>query len=97
MTSLPKGLTPNKRTATFTETTIPAGILKDHQTKAGVWGLIHVLSGSLRYVIPSLGETKILTPEENGVVIPETPHHVAPMGPFSFNVEFWSDKQESSC
>jgi tellurite resistance-related uncharacterized protein len=32
---LPEGVTSYKRTPTFTEETIPAGLLNDHQTKEG--------------------------------------------------------------
>jgi tellurite resistance-related uncharacterized protein len=42
---------PYKRTATFTETTIPAGLLGDHSTKEGTWGLIRLEEGALRYVV----------------------------------------------
>jgi tellurite resistance-related uncharacterized protein len=40
--SVPEGLQPYKRTATFTEATVPAALLNDHSTKEGAWGLIHV-------------------------------------------------------
>ena len=89
MSTLPKGLSAYKRTATLTESTIPAGLLNDHETKAAVWGVIHVVSGALRYVVPSRGEDSILSPDKASIVVPETPHHVAPVGPVSFYVEFW--------
>ena len=40
-----------KRTPNFTENSVPAGLLADHSTKEGVWGLIHVTQGRLRYFI----------------------------------------------
>ena len=43
---LPDGLTPYKRTPTFTEETIPTGLLNDDQTKDGNWGLIRVEEAS---------------------------------------------------
>ena len=47
----PENLTPYKQTPTFTQDTIPSGLQKEHNTKAGVWGQIHVLTGSLRYEV----------------------------------------------
>ena len=35
---LPGGLHEYKRTPEFTESSIPQGLLKDHNTKAGIWG-----------------------------------------------------------
>lgn len=86
---LPKGLAPYNQTPEFSEETVPAALLKDHNTKAGVWGLIHVKSGTLEYTIPSRGETMTLTPGTPGVVEPQVMHHIAPKGPVRFFVEFW--------
>ena len=49
MSRLPRDAKPYRRTDTFTSATIPAGLLRSHATKAGVWGLIHVLQGHLVY------------------------------------------------
>ena len=85
---MPEGLVAYKRTAEFDERTIPAGLRKDHSTKPGVWGLIHVLSGRLRYHVDALGREFLLTPGDPGVVVPEVLHHVDPDGPVRFFVEF---------
>lgn len=86
---LPEGLVPYKRTAVFDETSIPAGLRENHSTKPGVWGLIHVLSGRLRYRIDSMdGREILLDPATPGVVVPEALHHVDPDGPVRFFVEF---------
>ena len=89
MRTLPAGLTRYHRTPDFTEETVPAGLLRDHKTKPGVWGVIHVLSGRLLYVIPSMDEEVVIDGGGTGVVIPEVPHHVTPQGPVRFHVEFW--------
>ncbi len=89
MTELPEGLTAYKRTPSFSETTVPAGLLKNHATKAGVWGLIHVETGRLRYVVPSRDEDRVLDRANRGVVTPEVLHRVEPLGPVRFYVEFW--------
>ena len=90
--SLPPSVAPYKRTAEFSETTVPAGLLKAHSTKAGVWGLIHVLEGELVYRITDprrAPSEQVLTPSgAPGVVEPAILHEVAPRGPVRFYVEF---------
>lgn len=93
MTRLPKSVVPYKRTATFTEQTVPAALLKDHSTKDGTWGLIHVEEGRLRYLVTDPLRSKaevILTPDrEPGLVEPTILHRVEPLGAVKFWVEFW--------
>lgn len=89
---LPLGLEAYKRTVLFTEETVPKGLLQDHSTKAGTWGLIHVLAGNLRYRITDprrSGNEVMLAPDRPpGVVEPTIVHHVEPLGPVRFYVEF---------
>lgn len=86
---MPEGWTAYKRTAEFDAGSIPAGLLRDHSTKKGVWGVIVVLSGRLRYRIDALdGREMLLDPTTPGIVPPEALHHVAPDGPVRFFVEF---------
>lgn len=90
--AIPAGLSPYKRTPEFTETTVPAGLLKAHATKEGVWGLIQVLEGELVYrvVDPRREPTELtLSPATPGVVEPEILHEVQPNGPVRFHVEFF--------
>ena len=35
---IPEGAAPYKRTALFTNETVPLALMNDHSTKAGVWG-----------------------------------------------------------
>lgn len=89
MKTLPDEVRPYRRTPVFTETTVPAALLRAHTTKAGTWGRILVLEGRLRYRILSPAvEDILLTPERFGVVEPQVPHEVAPDGPVKFCVEF---------
>jgi tellurite methyltransferase len=83
---LPEGFASVRRTPTFDETSIPAGLLRDHTTKAGTWGLIHVEHGRLRFV--EAGRETVLTPGTPGVVLPEVAHAVEPIGEVAFFVEF---------
>ncbi|NND69704.1 MAG: DUF1971 domain-containing protein [Halioglobus sp.] len=90
MKALPPELSKYKQTPEFDETSVPAGLLKAHQTKAGTWGKIVVLSGSLRYRIlePEVEEV-VLSAGHYGVVEPTVLHEVAPIGEVSFYVEFY--------
>lgn len=57
-TGLPAGLAAYKRTDEFTAETVPAALLKDHSTKEGTWGLIHVTAGRVLYAIRTAGEQR---------------------------------------
>ncbi len=86
---LPAGYTPYKRTPELDEHSIPAGLRKDHATKPGLWGVIHVLTGRLRYIVePPLAGEHLLDPAHPGVVVPEVLHRVVPDGDVRFFVEF---------
>ena len=90
MKTLPEGLSRYKQTPEFTESTIPAGVRKAHNTKAGTWGKIVLRSGLLCYRIlePEVVEFE-LSPELPGIVEPEVLHEVEPLGEVSFHVEFY--------
>lgn len=81
-----------KTTPTFTQDSVPAGLLADHSTKEGIWGLIHVSRGKLRYCVTDPrreNEERILEPgSAAGVVEPTIVHRVEPLGPVEFYVEF---------
>jgi tellurite resistance-related uncharacterized protein len=85
----PEGPLPYKCTPVFDENTLPAGLPKEHRTKLGVWGVIRVLDGRLRYqVLDPVSET-ILDPDRPGLVLPDQPHFVEPLGPMRMLVEFY--------
>lgn len=89
---LPTGVAPYKRTPTFTEATVPAGLLKDHSTKEGTWGLLRIEAGALRLRVTDRRRPpseRMLTARSAAAVIePTILHHVEPVGPVRFHVEF---------
>jgi len=86
---LPSQVQPYKRTDDFTTRTIPAGLLRDHSTKAGVWGVLHVLEGALRYIVePPLAREQVVHAGERAVIVPEVLHRVVAEGDVRFFVEF---------
>lgn len=90
MKNLPENVNPYKKTATFNQETVPAGLLKAHTTKTGTWGKINIIRGKLLYVIETEPQESIeLSPSKYGVVEPEVPHHVQLLGEVEFFVEFY--------
>ena len=85
--ALPPGAEEYKRTATFTEETLPAALRVDHRTKAGTWARIVVESGRAEYHVR--GRVHLLEPGAIGIVEPEIPHHLVPLGPLAVHVEFY--------
>ncbi|MDB5558879.1 MAG: hypothetical protein JWQ36_1813 [Enterovirga sp.] len=85
----PTGPVPYRRTPIFDETTLPAGLRRDHRTKPGVWGVIRVLAGQLRYCVLDPRSEQILEPGRPGLVHPDQPHFVEPIGPVRMHVEFY--------
>tara|TARA_B110000014_G_C19739301_1_gene385710 strand:- start:244 stop:519 length:276 start_codon:yes stop_codon:yes gene_type:complete len=90
MKNIPSNVSPYKKTPVFTENTVPAGLLNDHNTKEGVWGKIVIESGLLEYTIQEPEYEIIqLSPNKHGVVEPLIKHHIKPLGPVNFYVEFY--------
>ena len=89
MKCLPPDVVAYRRTREFSESTAPRALRRHHTTKPGVWARIHVVAGALRYrILGSEPEEHILSPERVGVVEPEVPHEVEPLGEVRFYVEF---------
>lgn len=92
-TELPAGLDHYRSTPLFTDETVPAALRGDHSTKAGVWGLIRLVSGRLRYVVTDHRRqptTRDLESDSDPAIIePEILHRVELLGPVMFQVEFW--------
>lgn len=85
---LPADFIAYKQTPLFNEATIPAGILNEHSTKAGVWAKIHVVEGKLLYRVPAFGVERQVAAGAIDIVVPEVVHNVQPLGTVSFYVEF---------
>jgi tellurite resistance-related uncharacterized protein len=86
----PSSKVPYKCTPIFDETTLPAGLRREHRTKAGVWGVIRVLEGRLRYHVLESNSEVILEPGHPGPLLPDQPHLVEPLGPMRMQVEFYN-------
>lgn len=92
MKPLPLGVQVYKRTPEFNATSVPAGLLRAHSTKAGTWGRIVVVEGRLRYrILEPHREEHLLDPDHPGIVEPTVRHEVEPVGDVRFHVEFYRE------
>jgi tellurite resistance-related uncharacterized protein len=85
----PEGLSEYKRTPEFTQDTIPKGLLKNHTTKLGTWGKIHVLEGELLYSPEGQMSIRVGTGETANIP-PEMLHSVAADNKVCFYVAFYT-------
>lgn len=80
---------PYRSTPVFTNDTLPEALKRAHATKAGVWGLLKVLSGSVLYVVEETGERRIVCAGESAVIRPQQLHHVDPLDQMEMQVDFY--------
>lgn len=81
--------TPYRSTPVFDENTLPAALRGEHRTKAGVWGLIEVLEGKVKFTRSGQADAATLEPGQPGLILPEQPHSVEPIGPMRMQVHFY--------
>jgi tellurite resistance-related uncharacterized protein len=84
---LPPGAREDGRSPTFTEATLPAGLRRDHRTRAGTWARIVVEEGRVEY--HSRARVRVLGAGDVGIAEPDVPHHVVPLGEMRLHVEFY--------
>ena len=90
METLPEHVKSYMKTATFTHESVPKGLLKDHSTKPGVWGKLHVCEGEVVYIICKEPEEVIsVLTGEFAVIEPGQLHYIQVKPNTSFYVEFF--------
>ncbi|MEZ5094714.1 MAG: DUF1971 domain-containing protein [Nocardioides sp.] len=86
---LPEGLGFARETRQFAADDVPSGLLATHRVAEGVWGLLRVHAGPVRYVDEATGAPLDLDAGDEQVIPPGVPHHVEP-GPGSrLSVSFY--------
>lgn len=86
---VPPASIPYKCSPVFDENTLPAGLRREHRTEAGVWGVIRVIEGRVRYQVLNPASETFLEPGRPGLALPDQPHRVEPLGPMLMQVEFY--------
>nr|WP_145907802.1 DUF1971 domain-containing protein [Sphingobium sp. TKS] len=82
-------VSPYRSTPVFDEDTLPAALRARHDTKAGVWGVIRVIEGELELTFLDPPSTSLLTPGTPGLVRPQQPHFVTPIGAMKMQIDFY--------
>jgi len=84
---------PYKSTPVFDEVSLPQALRNAHNTKAGVWALIQVLNGAVRYhVEDGSAPPAVLVPGRPGLIRPRQLHHVEPLGSMRMRVDFYTEE-----
>lgn len=86
---LPAGLIPCGSSRTFTLETLPAALQADHSLRAGRWGLLQVLEGTVSFVDIASGEVLRLSAPAAHPIAPQARHHLRTEGPFSCRIDFF--------
>lgn len=80
---------PYRSTPIFDESTLPAGLRREHRTKPGVWGVVRVFEGAVRLSFTDPPRTLDLSPAVPGLLLPDQPHFVEPVGEVRMQVDFY--------
>lgn len=89
-TELPPGLVCYRRTPHFSSDNVPPALLSAHSVKPGVWGMLRVVKGRVRYCLDGNARTSLIVPEGGAAVIaPGVSHHIELLDAVStFFIEF---------
>lgn len=98
MDTIPAKFKAYKKTPVFNAENVPNALLNKHNTKVGSWGKIHIIKGSLEYLIYGPPErVYILTPNNPGVIKEQEMHKVKLLSPDTeFQIEFWAENPEGA-
>lgn len=80
---------PYRSTPIFDAQTLPGALRREHRTKLGVWGVVRVLEGKLRLVYVEPPGDVVVEPGRPGLLLPDQPHFVEPIGDMRMQVDFY--------
>jgi tellurite resistance-related uncharacterized protein len=87
---LPPGAELVRTTSTFTESSVPAGLLRAHRVADGVWARLVVAEGCVRFVFEDEPyDRRVVQAGDAFVIPPGRPHRVDIDGPVAFALEFY--------
>lgn len=85
---------PYRSSPVFDQDTLPQALQRDHRTKRGVWGVLHVLDGSIRFHREGGDPPRLLAPGCPQLIRPDDPHHLERVGPVRLRVDFFDHEPE---
>ena len=80
---------PSHSTPVFDQATLPATLRRERRTEPGVWGVIRMLEAQVQLSFMDPPQTKILSRGSPGLLLPDQPHLVEPIGAMRMQVEFY--------
>lgn len=84
---------PYRSTPVFDETSLPDALRKEHTTKAEMWGMVRVIEGKARLTYLDEPRREItLDPDTPGLLAPQQPHFVEPLGAMKLRVDFYNEQ-----
>ena len=90
---LPPGLVPSGGSLSFTESTIPEGLQREHKLASGRWGVLHVLEGSLRFVDMDKGRERVVEAPDLLIIHPGAPHRVVVGDVLRCRIDFFREPE----
>lgn len=86
---LPEDARCYRRIGPFEADTIPAGLLRRHDLKPGVWGTLHIVAGSIHFCWDDdVGGRRLLGAGDTMLVPPAVPHHLETEWPVTLTIAF---------
>lgn len=89
--ALPPGSAPYRHLGPFDAAAIPAGLLRRHDLKPDVWGMVTVETGAIRFCWDDeQGGGRLLVAGDTMLVPPTVPHHLEVDGKVGIRIAFWA-------
>jgi tellurite resistance-related uncharacterized protein len=82
---------PYKSTPVFDEESLPDAIRKEHRTKAGTWGLLRVLEGTVKLVFVAPHRELAVDADRPAVIPPQETHFVVLAGPVRLQIDSYHE------
>jgi tellurite resistance-related uncharacterized protein len=88
-TELPEGLEVQRSTPTWSGQTMPGGLRRDHRIAAGMWGVLCVEAGEVRFIADCDPPIDVIVrPDAPQPIPPEVPHRVEADGAARLHIDF---------
>ena len=88
---MPADLVPGRGPLNFDQDTIPDALQREHSLGAGLWGNLHVLEGSLRFVDLAGGQERLVSAPDTVIIRPGQPHKVVLEGDVRCRIDFFRE------
>jgi len=86
---IPAGLAVVRTIGPFDDATLPAGLRRDHRVAGGVWALLRVLDGAVRFTMATDPPVdRALAAGDTQTIPPDVLHSVRPRGPARVTIDF---------